>query len=152
MLFDKHLISGCFWQLWHIWSNIVKRQSFRHEYASWFHFVLFCYLLGCISENLPAEVHDWNVIVGSHPHPGVFPNGHIFGSRAPDNDQLHKIYGTRQELVTLYPKLLSLLLHERVTRKSNGFVVVYPSEDDDGKKITVVQEEGTTCPAMRTLN
>ena len=106
----------------------------------------------CISENQPPEVRDWNVFIGTHPHVGVFPNGHIFGSRAPDNEQLHKIYGTRPELVLLYPKLLALLFHERVTKKSDGFVVVYPSEDDKGKKITEVQEEGATCQAMRTLN
>ena len=73
--------------------------------------------------------------------------------RVPDTDQPHRINGTRQELFVRLLEILPKVLHERVTKKLlNGYVVIYDTKNDKGKKMTVIQNEGTECPAMRELN
>lgn len=101
-------------------------------------------------DNLPTKVQRWNVFVGTHPHPTVFPNGRIFGTRAGDTDQPHPTEGMKLELFMNMPEVMVQLLHECVTKVTPGkYEVIYEEKERKGKTNTIRLAEGTHCPAMR---
>ena len=106
-----------------------------------------------VPENLHEKVRAWNVFVGTHPHPTVFPNGRIFGGRAPDRDQPRSIEGMKEQLFVTMPEVAVQLLHECVIKVQPGqYAVIYDKKGAKGTSKTVLLEEGTSCPEMRTLN
>ena len=108
---------------------------------------------GRVPEYLPENVRGWNVFVGTHPHPTVFPNGRIFGGRAPNRDRTNPIEGMKEKLFVTMPKIAMQLLHECVTKVQPGqYAVIYDKKDAKGTSKMVLLEEGTSCPEMRTLN